>query len=680
MTATFTTPATFPSVCPLDCPDACSLEVRVEDGRVVKVDGTRLNPLTDGYICSKVRRLPEHLYGEDRILYPARRVGPKGSGQFVRISWDEAFDLAAAKMREAKERHGGEAILPFSYGGSNGLLTQDTTDARLFYRLGASRLARTVCAAATGRAAAGLYGKMAGVAFQDFPHAKLIVLWGVNPSASGIHLVPILQEAQRQGTRLVVIDPRRTNLAKKADFHLAPRPGTDLPLALAVIRWLFDSGHADLDFLAAHATGGDELRRRAEPWTFARAAAATGIPAAEIESFARLYGESSPAVIRCGWGLERNRNGGSAVAAVLALPAVGGKFGVRGGGYVLSNSGAFAFDRSEAIGAPEPATRTINMNRLGEVLLERHDPPVTVLFSYNCNPLATMPNQEKVRRGLAREDLFTIVFDQVWTDTAHWADLVLPATHFLEHEELSRGYGALVLQRGTAVAAPAGEARSNVEVFAELGRRLGLARPGDPETADELAAALLRRSERMRTELERDGIASPDCGPAPIQFGDSFPLTPDRKAHLVPEALDREAPHGLYFFQEEPASDRYPLALISPATNRTISSTFGQLNRKKTPLEIHPADAASRGIAQGDAVRVWNDLGEVRVTARLNPDMKPGVVLLPKGMWNRHTFSGNTGNALAPDTYTDLGQGACFNDARVEVTPADDYPGKSVSE
>jgi len=670
MTTTLRTPDTFTSACPLDCPDACSLEVRVEEGRVVKVDGSHLNPITEGYICSKVRHLPEHLYGPDRILYPARRVGPKGSGEFERISWDEALDLTASKMREAVETHGGEAILPFYYGGSNGMLTQETTDTRLFYRLGGSRLARTVCAAPSGRAATGLYGKMGGVAFTDFPAAQLIVLWGVNPSASGIHLVPILQEAQRQGTRLVVIDPRRTNLAKKADLHLAPRPGTDLPLAMAVIRWLFAEGKADLDFLATHTTGGEELRRRAQAWTFDRAAEASGVPAAEIERFARLYAESSPAVVRCGWGLERNRNGGSAVAAVLALPAVGGKFGVRGGGYVLSNSGAYAFDRAAATGEPEPSTRVINMNRLGEVLLERQDPPVTVLFSYNCNPLATMPNQEKVRRGLAREDLFTIVFDQVWTDTAVWADLVLPATNFLEHDELSRGYGALVIYHSPAVATPAGEARSNVEVFAEIGRRLGLSRPGDPETADELAAVLFRRSERMRTELDRDGIASPDCGSSPIQFGDSFPLTPDRKAHLVPEALDREAPHGLYFFQEDPASDRYPLALISPATGRTISSTFGQLVRQKIPLEIHPVDAAGRGIASGDAVRVWNELGEVRVTARLNPDLQAGVVLLPKGMWSRHTLSGNTANALAPDTFTDLGQGACFNDARVEVAKA----------
>jgi len=658
----------LPSACPLDCPDACSLEVRVEDGRVVKVDGSRLNPITEGFICSKVRRLPEYLYGPVRLLYPARRVGPKGgSSEFQRISWDEALGLAVDKIREARERWGGESILPFYYGGSNGVLTQDTTDARLFRRLGASRMARTVCAAATGRAATGLYGKMPGVAFQDFVHARLIVLWGVNPSASGIHQVPFIQEAQRAGARLVVVDPRHTPLAKQADLYLPLRPGTDLAVALSAIRWLFEEGQANLGFLAAHATGWEELRRRAQPWTFERAAEVSGVAAKEIERFVRLYAETSPAVIRCGWGLERNRNGGSAVASVLALPAVAGKFGVRGGGYVLSNSGAWSLDSAAAVAEPEASTRVINMNRLGETLLERDDPPVKVLFVYNCNPLATMPNQEKVRRGLAREDLFTIVFEQAWTDTARMADLVLPATHFLEHTEMSRGYGSYVLYRTPPVAEAAGEARPNPEVFAELLRRLDLARPGEPETADDLAAALLRRSERIQGELERDGFATPDCGFAPIQFGDSFPLTPDRRAHLVPEALDREAPRGLYSFQKDPATARYPLALISPATSRTISSTLGQLVRKQIPLEMHPGDAGARGISAGDAVRVWNDLGEVRLAARLNPDLRPGVVLLPKGLWSHNTFSGTTSNALSPDTYTDLGQGACFNDARVEV-------------
>jgi anaerobic selenocysteine-containing dehydrogenase len=398
------------------------------------------------------------------------------------------------------------------------------------------------------------------------------------------------------------------------------------------------------------------------------------VAAAEIERFARMYAEASPAVIRAGWGFERNRNGGSAVAAALALPAVAGKFGVRGGGYTMSNSGAWgALDRASLVAEPEPATRAINMNRLGEELLAPASPtrpPVAVLFSYNCNPLATMPNQEKVRRGLEREDLFTIVFEQVWTDTAQYADLVLPATTFLEHAEVSRGYGAYVLHRSAAVAAPAGEARPNYDVFADLCRRLDLDRPGDPESAEELTEAILRRSGRMRAELDRDGIAAPDCGSSPILFLDAFPQTPDRKAHLVPEALDREAPHGLYAYQDDPATERYPLALISPATGRTVSSTFGHLYRDIVPVEMHPDDAARRGLVSGDTVRIWNDLGEVRTALRVNPDLRPGVALLPKGLWSHNTLSGNTASALAPDTYTDLGQGACFNDARVEVAPA----------
>jgi len=655
----------LPSTCPLDCPDACSLEVRVQDGKVVKIDGTHVNPLTEGYICSKVRRLPELLYGEDRVLHPAVRLGKKGENSFEQVSWDVALDLAAQRMREARERWGGESILPFSYGGSNGLLTQDTTDARLFYRLGASRLARTVCAAATGRAATGLYGKMPGIALPDYVHSKLIVVWGVNPSASGIHLVPILQEAQRRGARMVVVDPRRTPLAKKADLHLAPRPGTDLPLALSIHRFLFEEGLADWGFLGEHAHGAEELRRRALPWTFERAAEVTGVPAEGIALLARMYAETSPAAIRAGWGMERNRNGGSAVAAVLALPAVAGKFGVRGGGYTLSNSGAFTFDRAAAVGEPEPATRTINMNRLGRTLVEEQNPPVKVLFVYNCNALATMPNQELVRRGLEREDLFTVVFEQFWTDTARYADLVLPATTFLEHRELSRGYGSMLMNRTEAVAAPAGESRPNYEVFGDLCRRLGLNRLGEPETAAEFEAALLGRSERMRNELDRDGVTLPDTGWAPIQFVDSFPLTPDRKAHLVPEALDREAPFGMYAYQEDP--DSRSLALISPARARTISSYLGNLYRDLCPLEIHPEDAALRGIAEGDEVRVWNVYGEVRVKARLTRDVKPGVVVLPKGLWSHQTLSGTTANAVAPDTFTDLGQGACFDDARVAV-------------
>jgi anaerobic selenocysteine-containing dehydrogenase len=672
-TSTMTTSAA--SVCPLDCPDACSLEVNLEEGRVIGIGGTRVNPTTDGYICAKVRRFPEHVYGPDRIRHPQVRAGRKGDGSFRPVSWEEALDLIARRLTDLAGRGEAERILPFCYGGSNGYLSQDSTDARLFARLGASRLARTVCAAPSGAAAQGLYGRMPGVALEDYAHARLVVLWGVNPSVSGIHLVPHVLEAQRRGARLVVVDPRRTRLAGRADLHLALHPGTDLVVALALIRWLFANEAADELFLTGHATGAEELRRRAEPWTIERAAAVARVPAGELERFAAIYAESSPAAIRCGWGVERNRNGGSAVAAILALPAVAGKFGVRGGGYTMSNSKAWDLDPLKASGAsPDQAVREVNMNRLGDALLGRDGGPVDLLFVYNANPAVTIPDQGKVLAGLSREDLFTVVFDPVMTDTARYADVVLPATTFLEREELSRGYGALVLQRGRPVIAPVGESRPNHEVFAELCHRTGVALPDDPETAEELVNALLASSRdgaEIREALEKRGVAFPRGGAAPVAFVDVFPRTADGMVRLVPEELDAEVPGGLYHFRPDPGSLRFPLALLSPATDRTISSTLGELRRDPISVELHPDDAQERGIADGDLVRVFNERGEVRCRARRNATLRPGVVVLPKGMWRHNTENGATATALVPDTLTDLGAGACFNDARVEIRRRD---------
>lgn len=660
------------AACPLDCPDACSLEVEVAEGRVTRIEGARdRNELTAGFICSKVRTLPRHLAGPDRLLTPLARDGAKGAGSFQPLDWEEALDRVAAKLVEVRDRFGGEAILPHAYGGSNGLMSDGSTDALLFGRLGASRLARTICAAPTGRAATGLYGKMEGVALPDYVEARLIVVWGCNPSATGIHLVPIVRAAQEAGAKLVVVDPRRIPLAARADLHLAPRPGTDLVVALAALRELFASGRADRDFLARHANGAEELERRAEPWTIERAAETSGVAADDLRRFVDLYAESSPAVIRCGWGVERNRNGGSAVAAILALPAVAGKLGVRGGGYTLSNSGAWRFDTEPIWGAPPP-TRTINMTRLGEALTAA-DPPLRCLFVYNSNALATAPNQELVRRGLERDDLFTVVFDQVMTDTARYADVVLPATCFLEQREVSRGYGAYVLQVTEPAARAPGEARPNYDVFAELAVRCGVAKREEIPSQTEAIGRLLDstgQGPRVRYEIDRRGYALPAAGARPVQMVDVLPKTPDGKIDLVPEALDREAPGGLYVFRPEMADARYPLALVSPATNRTVSSTFGHLRRGWVPLEIHPADAAARGIASGDRVRVWNELGEVITVARLSEAMRPGVVELPKGTWSHNSENGATANALAPDSLTDLGAGACFNDARVEVERA----------
>ncbi|HYE88821.1 MAG TPA: molybdopterin-dependent oxidoreductase [Vicinamibacterales bacterium] len=659
------------TACPLDCPDACTLDVTVRGGRVTKIDGSKENHITDGYICAKVRRFPERVYGDDRLLYPAVRRGAKGAGQFKRATWDDALDLIAEKFNAARHGAGAETVLPLCYGGSNGFLTQDYADAILFRRFGASRLLRTVCAAPTGAANLGLYGKMASVSYEDYPDAKMIIVWGVNPSVSGIHLMPYLKQARENGAFVVAIDPRATPVARQADVHLAVRPGTDLPVALSIHRYLFEEGHAAQAFLDAHTNGAAELRARAEPWTFERAAEVSGVDAAMLRQVAERYARSAPALVKCGWGLERNRNGGSAAAAVLALPSVAGKFGVRGGGYSMSNSASWNIERTWMT-EPEPPTRAINMNKVGRILTEPEGAPIDVLFVYNCNPVAILPDQRRVIRGLERQDLFTVVFDQVLTDTAMYADVVLPATTFLEHYDTARGYGPITLQLAKPVIDSVGESRSNTDVFMDLARRLELTDEDDPpDELDAMLRMLRELPQEIGSELQEHWSARAPHGGRPIQFVDVFPKTADQKVDLFPQALDKQAPAGLYGFQPDPGTVEYPLALISPASERTISSTLGELSRPDVRLEIHPGDAAARGIEEGDTVRVWNLLGEMHIHARLSELVKPGIVSMPKGVWRRNTVNGYTSNTLVPDTLADLGGGACFNDARVEVAKLD---------
>jgi anaerobic selenocysteine-containing dehydrogenase len=655
------------TACPLDCPDGCSLAVTVQHGKVINIDGSTRNPVTNGFICAKVRKFDQVAYGPDRLLYPAVRKGRKGEGKFTRVSWDTALELVADKMREAKANAGGESILPYSYGGSNGLMTQDNFDAQVWRRFGTSRLARTVCAAPTGAANMALYGKMASVTYQDYPEAKLIVLWGVNPSVTGIHLVPYIREAQSRGAKLVVVDPRSTQLARSADIHLAVKPGTDVAVALAIHRFLFANGLADEVFLRDHTIGADRLRERAEPWTFARAAEVADVDAATLEQVARLYAESSPALIRCGWGLERNRNGGNAVMAVLSLPAVGGKFGVRGGGYAMSNSASWDIERTW-IDASEPGTRLVNMNHLGRALIDYNDPPIKVLFVYNANPVATVPDQHRIIRGMHREDLFTVVFEQVMNDTAMYADVVLPATTFLEGYDFARAYGPIHLTLGRPVIDACGEARSNADVFGELAARLDLLKDSEPAgELDLLVTVLDSLPGSVAADIRADAPPTAPGGNRPVQFVDVFPKTPDKKVNLFPSAYEKEAPMGLYAFQPDPATATYPLALISPSSDRTINSTMGQLPRPDVKLGMHPDDAAVRGLADGDLVRIFNELGEVHCELDVDAHLRPGTVSLPKGLWRRSTRNGVTGTALVPDTLTDIAGGACFNDARVQV-------------
>ncbi len=659
--------ATLTTTCPLDCPDSCLLDVTIEDGRLVTITGAA-DPVTAGFVCGKVRRFDRQVYAPERLSDPLRRSGPKGSGAFEPVTWDAAIDEIVTRFRAIADRTGAEAILPYHYGGSNGVLTDGFLDALFFARLGASRLLKTLCAAPATAVATGMYGKMPGVAFEHYVHARCIVVWGGNPKASNIHLVPFIKEARRRGAFVAVVDPVRTFGDSEADLHLAVRPGTDLPLALALIRLWREWKCLDVEFLNRHAVGLDTLLSAAAAWTPERAADTTGVPAPDIETLARTYADASPAVIRCGWGLERNRHGGQAIAAILAMPALLGKFGVRGGGYTLSNSGASRFDAGRVLGTPPWTTRAVNMSQLGRVLGGEADPPVEALFVYNCNPAVTAPDQTRVLRGLERSELFTVVLDQLMTDTAQYADIILPATSFPEHWDVRASYGRFAVGAVRPLIRASGQARSNHEVFGMLGRAMGFDDAPFSWTQEEAYGAVLASLElEGGTPLAREGADALTWthdfpGPSPVMFDTVWPRTADGKVHLTPAELGSEP----YRYRGD-ADRRYPLALISPATSRTISSTMGQYGIPELYLEISPHDAAARGIHGGSLVRVFNTLAEVTCRARVTDRIRRGVVLIPKGAWRRSSDNRLTATALCPDHVNVVGGGACYNDARVEV-------------
>ncbi|MFZ5478902.1 MAG: molybdopterin-containing oxidoreductase family protein [Myxococcota bacterium] len=580
--------STLPSVCPLDCPDRCSLSVDVDGGHVTRIAGSRAYPWTDGYICAKVRGFGRRVHGDGRVTRPSVRHGDT----WQHVSWDEALALVATRFRAIMAAEGPEAILPVWYGGSNGWLTGGGLDQRLWNRLGVSRCLRTLCAANTGAGTKMAYGAMTSGDVADVEHAAMCLVWGMNPSASGIHVVPPLKALQARGGRLVVVDPRRTPLAEAADLHLPVLPGADVPLALALAHVAFVEGLADVGWLEANATGWEDYRTAAMAWSPARAADATGVSPRDIEGLARMYAEASPAMVRCGWGIERTRNGSDSVRAVLLLPAVFGKFGVRGGGYAMSTSAGYRVDPAKWQGTSD--ARGVNLSRLARAIEETRDPPIRALYVYNCNPMATVPDQGRLARQLAREDVFVVVHEQVWTDTCDHADVVLPATSFLEHDELVRSYAGYVVQWAEPVIPPVGEARSNHVVLQDLGRRLGV---DDPVTERELAAEILSHVPNAPDfeTLRRERVA---LLPRPVQFVDTFP--DGGRVRMSPPPVHRPPP----------CDADLPLILISPATQKAISSTMYE-TETDVPLEIHPDDAAARGITDGDLVRAFNPRGEV---------------------------------------------------------------------
>ena len=652
----------------MDCPDSCGLEVEVQEGRVTHIGPSSLNPTTQGFICGKVSRFTRRLYSSDRILFPLRRVGKKGAAKFKRITWAEATESICDKFKQIGADFGGEAILPYSYGGSNGILGQDTADKAFFAKLGASRLARTVCAAPTSAAAQALYGRMPGAAFEDYIHAKCIIIWGANPKASNIHLMPYLRKARAAGAKIVVIDPKLNFGGNEIDLHLPVYPGTDLVLALAMVNLWQSLNLVNKTFLKRFTNGSEIFLQAAQAYPLEKAGEITRIPPELIERLARLYAFHDPAVIRIGWGLERNRNGARAAAAVLALPAILGKFGRPGSGYTLSNSSAYQMDESALVDAPSWTTRVINMNHLGRFLLEENSPPIKGLFVYNSNPVVTVPDQKAIIEGLAREDLFTVVSEQVMTDTARFADVVLPAVTFLEQYEVKTGYGAYVAQYVSPAIEPVGEARPNEELFSLLGRGMGWEEEAFQHTTQDYMEHAVKSLQAFSNGLNLENLAAERVrvldfdGGRPVQFMNVFPRTPDGKVNLAPDGFGEEP----YRYEVKQAS-KFPLAMISPATEKLISSTLGEFNLPELYLCMNPVDAAARDLEQGMTVRVFNELGEVVVKLRISDRVCRGVVVMPKGAWRKSSLNGMTSTALVAASIDPVAGGACFNDARVDV-------------
>jgi anaerobic selenocysteine-containing dehydrogenase len=670
--------AEHPSVCPLDCPDTCSLTVTVEDARIVNIRGSHANPYTDGVLCAKVpKAYPEFVHGDRRILTPLRRTGRRGEGKFARVSWEEALDEIHARVSSVIAEHGPQAVMPFNYAGPHGFLAGGSMDLRFFHRMGATLLDRKpLCGGIRTEAWLGTFGAVPGIRPEQVEHARLIVAWGNNVTWSNLHLTPIINRAKRAGARLVVIDPRRIKIAEQADLHLPLRPGTDVVLAWAVAAELERRGAIDRSFVGQWVEGYEDFMALVRPWTIARAAETCGLAESDVARFAEWYATIAPSAISVGNGLERNQNGGSGIRAVFALPALAGRFAVPGGGLV--NGASYAFPKTPAkLARPDlipPGTRMLNIVDVGRHLTEnRLAPPLKALFVYNHNPVVVHPDQNRMRRGLEREDVFIAGIDVAMTDSMRYCDVVLPACSHFEHHELFAAYGQHWLQRAEPVIPPQGEALPNTEIFRRLAARFGYTEPCFKATDTELmddaidpADPRLGGVRPSKLPLDR-AMAMTVQGQDAMLFANVFPKTPSGKVELASGYLHQRFGARLPSFR--PVSSSYPLMLISPASDQRITSTFGGTATSDDipPLEMHPDDAKARGLRDGQPVRVWNELGEVRLPLRITDDVPRGVVSSLKGAWFRTSDNAQTVSALAPATHADLCEGACYNDARVDV-------------
>lgn len=672
------------SVCALDCPDACSLLITVEDGRATRLRGNPGHPVTRGFVCGKVARYLDRQYAPDRLLHPMKRVGAKGEGRFERIGWDEALDTVAARLTSIAAEFGPESILPYSYAGTMGYLNGSGMDRRFFHRLGASRLDRTICSSTGGAALARTVGARFGTEPEQFRNAKLILAWGANILGTNVHLWPFLVEARRNGARFYTIDPVRNRTGELADRHYFVNPGSDGALALGLMHVILAEKLEDAGYIARHTNGIDALRQRAKQYPPERVEALTGIPKEDVVSLAREYATTRPAVIRLNYGVQRSERGGLSVHAVSLLPALTGAWRDPGGGLLLTTSGAFRVNRAalemlelQWRSSLRREARLVNMSRLGHALTELDTPPVKALVVYNSNPAAIAPHQARVVAGLRRQDLFTVVLEQFQTDTADYADIVLPATTFLEHTDLYFAYGHYYLQLARPAVAPAGEARSNVDVFRALALRMGFDDDCFRDSEDDMIRALLNSGhpflegitlERLEREHSVRMNVSPPGEPF-LPFATGAFETESGRCEMGAEALDYTPPvesrHG-----DAALAARYPLELISPKNDDSMNSSFGNrtsVDAQTEVVSLNAVDAAARGIADGDRVRVFNDRGACLHTAAVNPAVPAGVVRVPSVRWNKLAPDGRNTNALTSDRLADIGGGPVFYSCLVEV-------------
>jgi anaerobic selenocysteine-containing dehydrogenase len=678
------------AACPHDCPDTCAMLVTVEEGRAIEIRGAPDHPTTAGTLCTKVARYLDRTYSPDRLRYPMRRIGAKGEGRFARISWDEALDEIASRFQAiASSADGPQAILPYSYAGTMGLLQGSSMDRRFFHRLGASLLDRTICAAAGKAGWAAVIGASMGMDLEEYVNSRLIVIWGSNPISSNLHFWTRAQEAKRRGAKLIAIDPYRSATAEKCHEHIALLPGTDAALAFGVMRVLIDEQRIDHDYVDRYTVGYDALAERVREWTPDRVARTCGITAEQVMSLARDYGTIKPAAIRLNYGMQRVHGGGNAVRAVACLPALIGAWREPAGGALLSSSGTYPVD-APALERPDlihGSPRTINMSAIGDALTRADDPPIRAIYVYNSNPVAVAPDSSRVVAGFSREDLFCVVHEIFRTDTADYADILLPATTQLEQTDIHGSYGHLYALANNPAIAPIAEALPNTEVFRRLAERMEFTEPCFRDSDDDLARQAFRKDDARAIGIDWDALRAAGfqrlnvARPyAPFAQG-GFP-TPSGKCEFWSDKLAAQGddPLPAYIAPRESAASnpelaaRYPLGFISPPARNFLNSSFANLpafvEEEKTPhLDIHPEDASSRGIASGDPVRVFNDRGSLLATARVTERARRGVVVAPSIWWRRLAPGGENANAVTSQALTDLGRAATFYDCLVEVRP-----------